>query len=100
VKVAAILDANKAHLIPDLRNEFPEYLFVSQPADDVRFRKERADRRSLLAENSTSVRNEYRAATVSMLERADLHFSGSQPEVGAAANWEPVAGNVPDKPPN
>jgi hypothetical protein len=90
-KVAAILDANKAHLISDLQNEFPEYLFVSQPADDVRFRKERADRTSLLAENSTSVRNEYRAATVKMLEKINLYFSDSEPEVGAAANWEPVA---------
>lgn len=58
-KVAGILDGNLAEQVPDLNEAFPGFLFVSHPADDVRYKKNRSDLTSLLDEQNQKVREEY-----------------------------------------
>ena len=60
-KVAGILDHDKASKIPDLENKFSTYLFVAQPADDIRTKTNKPNKTSLLSDGNDSVREEYKA---------------------------------------
>jgi hypothetical protein len=76
MRIVGVLDANKASLLPELREAFPDYLFLAQPADDIRTKMERhlAGARGLLDEEYR-LREEYRTATVELLQSINRYLS-------------------------
>jgi predicted ATP-dependent endonuclease of OLD family len=69
-RVAGVLDADKATVRDELSHEFPDYVFRTIPAQDVRSRDRvpaREARQGLLDEHGL-LREEYRAATSQLFE--------------------------------
>ncbi|MGJ5619445.1 ATP-dependent nuclease [Sulfitobacter sp. MF3-043] len=73
-KVAGILDGNLSDHIPSLQEQFREYHFVSHPADDVRYKKDRPELTSLLDEKNKSVREEFRQETTTAITAVRQYF--------------------------
>jgi predicted ATPase len=77
-KVVGILDANKANLIKDLKKDFPEYVFLAIPADDVRTKTAAPARLAgtgLLDDKNEHVRPEHEAATRQIFEEINTFLA-------------------------
>ena len=74
-KVVGILDGDKAARRDQLGTDFPNFLFLCHPADDIRFKKSRPSRTSLLAEGNIEVRKEYQADFVEILGAANDYMN-------------------------
>lgn len=75
-KVAGILDADRAADVATLQEAFPNFFFVHQPADDIRYKKDRPDKTSLLSEDNRTVREEFRPDTIEVLDSVERYLSG------------------------
>lgn len=73
-KVVGILDNNKADSAKPLSAEFPDYHFVVQPADDIRYKSDR-DGSSLLDDKNVSVRDEFRKPVSDMFAEIEKYLS-------------------------
>lgn len=73
-KVAGILDANVRERIQPLQEQFPNYYFVAQPADDVRFKSHKPDQTSLLDDENRRVREQFKNATIAMFKGIEDYF--------------------------
>ena len=73
-RVGGILDGNLSQFVPELKRDFPGYRFVSHPADDVRYKKDRPNNTSLLDDKNASVRGEYKDATAAIIRELDRYF--------------------------
>lgn len=74
-KVAGILDKNVEDQVEILSNTFPGFYFMAQPADDIRFKKNKPELTSLLAEDNESVRGEFVDSTRKMIDEINKYFS-------------------------
>jgi hypothetical protein len=82
IGVAGILDADKASALPQLLTSFPDYHFISQPAEDIRC-KTRAggvQKTSLLTEDNKGVRPEYIDDISEKIDAINTYFA-SKPEL-------------------
>ena len=86
-KVVGILDSNARTQQAEMSKSFAQYLFVAQPADDIRVKKA-ADGgdtpSSLLAEDHVTVREEFRDATNSMFDEIEAYMGKGQAPDGNA----------------
>ena len=81
-KVVGILDANKANLITELNKDFPNYLFLAIPADDVRTKNAAPAKLAvggLLDDKNEHVRPEHEAATRHVFEEINGFFAPPPP---------------------
>ena len=78
-RVAGIFDNNKCQLIPDLKKEFPDYVFCSIPADDVRTKLEIGGQAQILGllDRNNSLRPEYADATGLLFNEVATMLSGN-----------------------
>lgn len=74
-KVGGVLDANVANEIPALKKDFPDFKYVTLPADDIRYKVEKAPQTSLLDNQNQTVRPEFRAPTEAMVDDMNAYFS-------------------------
>lgn len=76
-RVAGLLDADKAALLPALRQKFPAYFFDIIPADDVRSKpavKARDPKPGLLDEDNTAVRAEHRNSAAALFDAVNAYL--------------------------
>lgn len=74
-KVVGLLDGDKVARRGQLEAEFPEYLFCCHLADDIRFKRSKPERSSLLAEGNINVRDEYRIHFSDMIDAANDYMN-------------------------
>lgn len=74
-KVGGILDANVANEIPSLQRDFPDFKYVTQPADDIRYKADKAPQTSLLDHENKTVRPEFREVAEAMVDDMNTYFS-------------------------
>jgi predicted ATPase len=77
-RVAGILDGNKKHLVTDLQNQFPDFLFASIPANDVRTKPATPARdvvAGLLDDGNKHVREELKKEASEVLESVRLFLA-------------------------
>lgn len=75
VKVVGILDGNKKEGVPTLNGRFPEFYYDNHEADDIRYKKERSERTTLLDEKNAHIREKYRSSTQKMFERINQYLN-------------------------
>lgn len=76
-KVVGILDANRVALLPQLREQFPEYHYLAIPADDVRTKPAVAARPAvsgLLDDTNKAIRPEYVAEMRELFAEANRYL--------------------------
>jgi len=74
-KVVGIYDNDKKDAIKSLSPKFTEYLFVAQPADDIRYKMQQPDKISLLNDDGKSVRQEFFVPISTMVDDINTYFA-------------------------
>ena len=91
-KVAGLLDNDQTATLPKLERDFPDYLFFTIPAKDVRDKNAEGARPAVigLLENAKILREEYREPMQSIFESILAAFGGDATQAPAS----PVGGNA------
>jgi len=81
-KVVGILDKNKMNLAPQLSKDFPDYLFIGIPADDVRDKNAIKGRPGVsgLASTDGTVKDEYKGVVTQIFSDVNSFFIGNRTE--------------------
>lgn len=74
-KVVGILDSNENHRLNTLKNSYPDYLFLSIPADDIRTKKARHVKRVIgLLDKHMKLRKKYSTETRQVFSDVAKYF--------------------------
>lgn len=73
-KVVGLLDNNLISEIKKLQDEYSEYFFITQPADDIRHKKDKEGVESLLDESGKKVREKFRDKTTEVLQSINRYL--------------------------